>query len=118
TISFSANTNAGSFPFSTLVVPLTVCVTDFPSLIVGMPNTFPNPTFGPNATPGLNNNVVQISNLIPGFQQSVVEMVLAQSNGSTQSSTTAPINLLTLAGNSSNVCKILDIHTNGGVINN
>jgi hypothetical protein len=45
-------------------------------------------------------------------------MVLATSGGGTIGATAAPINLLTLAGNSSQVCKILDIHTNGGVVNN
>ncbi|MBZ5618408.1 MAG: SBBP repeat-containing protein [Acidobacteriia bacterium] len=121
TISFSANTAGipASSPFATLVVPLTVCVTDQPSLTLGTPNTYPNPTFGPQATfiNGVSQPVAQPSNLVPGFQQSVVDTVLATSTGSTLGSTASPINLLTLAGSSQDVCKILDIRTNGGVVN-
>ena len=122
TLSFTPAT--GSFPMATLIVPLTVCVSDFPQLTLGMPNTFPNPTFGPTTGTGFGgcNGVgvdcllAQPSNLIPGFPQSIVEMVLATSGGTTNngSVTAAPINLLTQAGNSSQVCKILDVHTNGG----
>ena len=101
------------FPGARLDVPLTICVTDFPQLVVGMPNTYPNPVYGPNATPGLNSTLAQPSNLVPGFQQSVVEMPLAVSG-----QTAAPINLFTAVGNSSQVCKILDIRTNGGTVNN
>lgn len=124
TISFSAA--GGSFPFSTLVVPLTICVTDFPSLIVGMPNTFPNPTFGPTTGTGFGGCnsggvgclLAQPSNLVPGFPLSITDMVLAASTGGSIGSTAAPINLLAQAGNSSFVCKVLDIRTNGGVVNN
>jgi hypothetical protein len=115
TVSFSP----GGFPGSTLVVPLTICVTDFPSLTLGMPNTYPNPTFGPNTF--FNGSGTQIiaqpSNLVPGFPQSITDMVLAISGGGTLGSTAAPINLLTTAGNSSQVCKILDLRTNGGLVN-
>jgi hypothetical protein len=110
--------NTGGFPGSALVVPLTVCVTDFPSLTLGMPNTYPNPTYGPNPNPGLNSPIAQPSNLIPGFQQSIVDMVLATSGGGTLGSTASPISLLAQAGNSTDTCKILDIRTNGGVVNN
>ena len=44
-------------------------------------------------------------------------MVLATSNSATPA-TAAAINLLTTAGNSTPSCKILDIRTNGGVVNN
>jgi len=122
TISFAP----GGFPGATLVVPLTVCVTDFPSLILGMPNTFPNPTFGPTTGTGFGGCnggnpdclLAQPSNLIPGFPLSITDMILAASAGGSLGSTAAPINLLTLAGNSSEVCKVLDIRTNGGVVNN
>jgi len=128
-------TNAGgSFPFLNFVVPLTVCVTDAPELVLGMPNTFPNPTYGPTVGTGFGNcnnipnppggspnnacNLSQPSNLVPGFPQSITEMVLAISGGSSAAPavTTAPINLLAQVGNSSQICKILDIHTNGGVV--
>ena len=114
TVTFSPS----GFPAANLVVPLTICVTDSPSIVLGMPNTFPNPTFGPFSSVGLNTNFAQPSNLVPGFPQSVVDMVLATSGGSLIPSTAAPINLLAQAGNSSQVCKILDIRTNGGVVNN
>ncbi len=122
TVSFSG----GGFPMATLVVPLTVCVTDSPSLTLGMPNTFPNPTFGPSTGTGFGNCnsggvaclLAQPSNLIPGFPQSIVDMVLAASGGGTLGSTAAPINLLTSAGNSSEVCKVLDLRTNGGIVTN
>jgi Beta-propeller repeat len=114
TLTFSPT--GGSFPFANLVVPLTVCVTDQPSLTLGMPNTFPNPTFGPTNGTGFGTLLAQPGNLVPGFPQSIVEMVLATSGGGNIGATAAPINLLTLAGNSSQVCKILDIHTNGGVV--
>jgi hypothetical protein len=84
--------------FASLVVPVTVCVTDAPRLTVAMPTTFPNPTFGT----GLPQNAV------PGFAQSVVEMSLPSTG----------VTLLAQAGNSSQVCKVLDIHTNGGVVPN
>ncbi len=121
TISFAP----GGFPGSTLVVPLTVCVTDFPSLTLAMPNTFPNPTFGPTTGTGFGGCnggnpdclLAQPSNLIPGFPLSITDMVLATSGGGTIGSTAAPINLLAQAGNSSEVCKVLDIRTNGGVVN-
>jgi hypothetical protein len=105
------------FPGANLVVPLTICVTDFPAITLGMPNTFPNPTFGPYSSFSLNSSFAQPSNLVPGFPQSVVDMVLAVSGGSSLSSTAAPINLLASAGNSSEVCKILDVRTSGGVVN-
>jgi hypothetical protein len=117
TITFAAS--GGSFPFSSLVVPLTVCVTDSPSLVLGMPNTFPNPTYGPYSSFGLNTAIAQPSNLIPGFPQSIVDMVLAQGSGnSLTTATAAPIILTTSAGNSNPVCKILDLRTTGGVIPN
>jgi len=123
TIKFADN---GNFPFSALVVPLTVCVTDSPSLILGMPSTYPNPTFGPNTGTGFGTCnggnpdclLAQPSNLIPGFPLSVVDMVLAASGGGTLGSTAAPINLLATAGNSQQVCKILDLRTNGSFVNN
>jgi hypothetical protein len=95
------NPNGGGIQFAPLVVPVTVCITDFPRLVLGMPTFFPNPTFGT----GLPTNVV------PGFTQSIVEMVLGSSG-----QTAAPITLFSTAGNSTLVCKVLDIHTNGGVI--
>jgi len=118
---------------ASLVVPLLVCVSDSPQIVLGMPNTFPNPTYGPTNgnglgncnsvpnPPGGNNNacaLTQPSNLIPGFPQTITEMVLAISGGSSASAavTTAPINLLAQTGNSSQICKILDIHTDGGVV--
>jgi hypothetical protein len=68
-----------------------------------MPSFFPNPTFGT----GLPQNVV------PGFTQAIVEMQLAASGQ------TAPtVTLFQQAGNSGLVCKLLDIHSNGGVIPN
>lgn len=84
--------------FASLVVPVTVCVTDAPRLIVAMPTTFPNPTFGTGLP----------QNALPGFAQSVVEMALPATG----------VTLLATAGNSSLVCKVLDIHTNGGVVPN
>jgi len=124
TITFAAA--GGSFPMASLVVPLTVCVTDFPSLILGMPNTYPNPTFGPNTGTGFGTCnggnpdclLAQPSNLIPGFPISITDMVLAASNGGTLGSTSPAITLLASAGNSQEVCKVLDIRTNGGVLNN
>ena len=126
TLSFTPTT--ASFPMATLTVPLTVCVSDFPQLTLGMPNTFPNPTFGPTTGTGFGGCngggvdclLAQPSNLIPGFPLSITDMVLATSGGTATSGavTAAPINLLTQAGNSSQVCKILDIRTNGGVIPN
>jgi len=44
TLTFTAD--ATSFPFTTLVVPLTINVSDFPNLNVTQPIFFPNPTFG------------------------------------------------------------------------
>ena len=126
TISFTP-TNA-SFPMATLVVPVTICVSDFPQLTLGMPNTFPNPTFGPTTGTGFGGCngggvdclLAQPSNLIPGFPLSITDMVLAISGGTATSGavTASPINLQAQAGNSSQVCKILDIRTNGGVVPN
>jgi hypothetical protein len=96
TLTFSSDPTGQ--PFANLVVPVTVCVTDFPRLTVAMPTTFPNPTFGT----GLPTNV------IPGFTQSVVEMALPSTG----------VTLLATAGNSSQVCKVLDIHSNGGIVSN
>jgi len=97
-----------------------------------MPVTFPNPTYGPTTGTGFgtcNSNIIggagaqacnlaQPSNLVPGFPQSITEMVLAISGGSPSAPavTTAAVNLLAQAGNSSNVCKFFDLHTDGGVI--
>jgi len=116
TITFSPA--SGSFPFAPLVVPLTICVTDAPALILDVPNTFPNPTYGPSAFTGLNSPQTEPSNLIPGFPQSVVSMILAESNNVTVNATAAPINLLASQGNSTPVCQILSLETNGGVVNN
>jgi len=130
TLTFNAATAAqfppnGSFPFAPLVVPVTLCDTDTPVLTLGMPNTFPNPTFGPTTGTGFGNCnsggaaclLAQPSNLIPGFPLSIVDMVLAQSTGtSAVTATAAPITLLAAAGNSSQVCKILDIRTTGSTV--
>ena len=111
TLTFNPDTTG--IQFAPLVVPVIVCVTDFPQLVLGMPNTFPNPTFGG----GLNGFIPQPTNLIPGFPQSIVEqMVLGVSRGNGVRTTATPINLLAQAGNSSFVCKTVDLHTNGGVI--
>jgi len=101
------NPDAGGIQFAPLVVPVVVCVTDFPRLSIAMPQTFPNPTFGG----GLVGFVPQPANVVPGFTQEIVEMALPATP-----TTSAIVNLLTSAGNSSQVCKVLDIHTNGGVI--
>ena len=102
-------------PFATLDVPITVCVTDEPALILGMPQTFPNPTFGPIDSSSTDNFIAQPSNLTPGFSLSIVEMQLAASSGSSFGPTVSPaISLFAQQFNSGLVCKTLDIHTNGG----
>ena len=109
-----------SFPFASFTVPVTVCVTDFPALIVGMPQTFPNPTFGPFFTGGGNvQAIAQPANVAPGFTQVLVDMQIAAGSGCSGAGCTAgPISLFAQAGNSSQVCKVLDIHTNGGIVPN
>jgi hypothetical protein len=108
-----------SASFASFTVPVTICVTDAPSLVVGMPVTFPNPTFGPFTAGGGNpvTPIAQPANVLPGFTQSFVEMQLAAGAGCSGATCTAgPINLFATAGNSSYACKVLDIHTNGGII--
>jgi len=104
---------ANGLPFATFDVPIQICVTDEPALIVGMPMTFPNPTFGP--LDGLDNFIAQPSNLGNGFSLSIVEMQLAASSGSSNAATATPITLFAQQFNSGLVCKTLDIHTNGGI---
>jgi len=104
---------ANGLPFATFDVPIQICVTDEPALVVGMPTTFPNPTFGPLS--GLDNFIAQPSNLGNGFPLSIVEMQIAASSGSSNAATATPIQLFAQQGNSGLVCKTLDIHTNGGI---
>jgi len=122
TVSFTPTSS--SFPFTTLVVPLTVCVTDAPALILGIPNTYPNPTFGPNTGTGFGTCnggnpdclLAQPSNLVPGFPQSIVDTVIAASGGNI-GATSPTITLTAAAGNSSMVCQALDLRTNGSYVN-
>ena len=113
TISFST----GGFPGATLVVPLTVCVTDSPVADARHAEHVSESDLRSDRRHRFRQPLGPAKQLSPGFPQSIVEMVLAASGGGTLGATAAPINLLTQAGNSSQVCKILDLHTNGGVIN-
>ena len=87
-----------------LVVPLTVCVTDSPVLTVGIPATYPNPTFGPG---GPGNSLIPIPSNVPvGFTQIIVDSPLPAKG----------IALMQQAGNSNPQCQVLDVHTNGGFV--
>jgi len=111
------STVVNGLPFANLDVPITICVTDEPALILGMPQTFPNPTFGPVDSSASDNFIAQPSNLLPGFSLSIVEMQLAASSGSSFGPTVTPaVSLFAQQFNSGLVCKVLDIHTNGGTL--
>src|SRR5262249_9170368 len=94
---------AGSPPFADLVVPLTVCITDSPALTVNIPATFPDPLFGVRSQNNLYTLFPLPSNLPSGFPQSLVEVPLP-ANG---------VTLLNEIPATSQVCQVVDIHTNG-----
>jgi hypothetical protein len=105
-----------------LVVPVVICVTDVPTLTVAMPTTFPNPTFGP-FIPGTNQSgqslpIAQPSNITTGFSPVLVDMPLPTTtvNVNGVATNAAVVTLQGSAGNSTPVCKVLDIHANGGVV--
>ncbi len=102
TISF----RGAGYPQATLVVPLTVCITDSPALTVAQPVTFPSPLFSGCGQQQCNHPVLVPTNLPSGFPQSLVETPLPNTG----------VTLLAMAGNSSQPCQVLDIHTNGGLV--
>ncbi|MBZ5627228.1 MAG: hypothetical protein LAQ69_52425, partial [Acidobacteriia bacterium] len=92
TITFGAT--GGLAPTSSMVVPFTLNVTNFPQLAVTQPQFFPNPTFGPGIP----------QNPIPGFFQTILGVPLP-ANG---------VQLTATISNSTPACMVVDLNATSG----
>jgi len=95
------NPTGASFPFSPLVVPLTVCISDSPNLNITQPVFYPNPTFGTGIP---NPNFCGSSAFPVGCPQMIVGIPLPA----------AGVVLQQTRGNSTPACAEIGINTNGG----